>query len=184
MSSQQINSRLLVEKISHGYKRVCTFLAVPAALTVAVMMLSITLDATSRYVLNRSIPGVFELNEVLLVICIYMSLAWTQIEKGHIRVTVLLMHLPDKVVAFLDIIAGLVAFCFILALACMSAVGALESIRIMEFRWGSVQMPIWWAKSLVPIGCFMLNFQLLIDIWKDIERLRGRLSFETITISD
>lgn len=173
-----------MEKISLGYKKVCMALALPAALTVAVMMLSTTLDATSRYLLNNPIPGVFELNEVLLVVFVFMSLAWTQIERGHIRVTVLIMHLPARVVALLDIIAAIVAFCFVLALASMSTVGALESIRIWEFRWGSVQMPIWWAKSLVPIGCFMLNFQLLIDMWKDIERLRGRLPFESITISE
>lgn len=51
----------------------------------------------------------------------------------------------------------------------------MESFQVREFRWGSVQMPIWWAKALVPIGCWMMNLQLIIDIWRDVQVLRGRL---------
>lgn len=173
-----------MEKVGRGYHSLCLVLAVPAALSVAVMMLSTTLDATARYVLNSPIPGVFELNEVLIVVCVFMSLAWTQMERGHIRVTVLLMHLSGRTVAVFDLISAVVAFFFVLALGYMGTIGALESIRIWEFRWGSVQMPIWWAKSLVPVGCFMLNLQLLLDIWMDVERLRGRLPFETVKIEE
>lgn len=146
-----------------------------AAITIALMMLSTTLDATARYVLNNPIPGVFELNEVLLVICVYMGMAWTQIEKGHIRVTAFLMRVSDKTSAKFNILAWAATFIFLSILAHQSAIGAWEAFQIREFRWGSVQMPIWWAKALVPIGCWMMNIQLIFDIWKEIEFIRGRL---------
>ncbi|WP_319406128.1 TRAP transporter small permease [uncultured Desulfosarcina sp.] len=146
-----------------------------AAFTIALMILSTTMDATARYVLNSPIPGVFELNEVLLVVCVYMGLAWTQIERGHIRVTAFLMRFSDETEVKFVILAWVVTFIFIFILAYQSAIGAWESFQIREFRWGSVQMPIWWAKALVPIGCWMMNIQLIFDIWKDIEFLRGRL---------
>lgn len=167
--------RLLVERLADRYKVFCTYAAVLAAFTIALMILSTTMDATARYVLNSPIPGVFELNEVLLVICVYMGLAWTQIERGHIRVTAFLMRLSDETEVKFVILAWVVTFIFIFILAYQSAIGAWESFLIREFRWGSVQMPIWWAKALVPIGCWMMNIQLIFDIWKDIEFLRGRL---------
>jgi len=167
--------RLLVERLADRYKVFCTYAAVLAAFTIALMILSTTMDATARYLLNSPIPGVFELNEVLLVICVYLGLAWTQIERGHIRVTAFLMRLSDETEVKFIILAWVVTFIFIFILAYQSAIGAWEAFQIREFRWGSVQMPIWWAKALVPIGCWMMNIQLIFDIWKDIEFLRGRL---------
>jgi len=169
------SSQLLVEKIADTYKIFCTVMGAIAGSTIAIMMLSTTADATARYVINNPIPGVFELNEVILVICVYMGLAWTQIERGHIRVTAFLMRVSHRTEAMMNILAWTVTFVFIFIIGYQSAVGAIESFHIREFRWGSVQMPIWWAKALVPIGCWMMGFQLLIDIWKDIEVLRGRL---------
>lgn len=171
----QSSQRLLVEKIADKYGLVCTATAVAAAVTIALMMLSTTFDATARYVLNSPIPGVFELNEVLLVICVYMGLAWTQIERGHIRVTAFLMRVSEKTEVKFNILAWAVTFVFLFVVGYQSAIGAWESFQIREFRWGSVQMPIWWAKGLVPIGCWMMCVQLLLDIWKDVEYLRGRL---------
>jgi TRAP-type C4-dicarboxylate transport system permease small subunit len=171
----QAPSRLLVEKIADKYTMFCTASAVVAAVTIALMMLSTTLDATARYVLNNPVPGVFELNEVLLVICVFMGMAWTQIERGHIRVTAFLMRTTDRTGALFNILAWVVTFVFLLILAHQSAIGAWESFQIREFRWGSVQMPIWWAKALVPLGCWMMGLQLVIDVWKEIEFLRGRL---------
>ncbi len=167
--------RILVERLADRYTVFCTFTAVLAAITIALMILSTTMDATARYLINSPIPGIFELNEVLLVICVYMGMAWTQIERGHIRVTAFLMRVSEETEVKLNIFAWVVTFIFLFILAYQSAIGAWESFQIREFRWGSVQMPIWWAKALVPIGCWMMNIQLIFDIWKDIEFLRGRL---------
>jgi TRAP-type C4-dicarboxylate transport system permease small subunit len=59
-----------------------------------------------------------------------------------------------------------------------SAREALRSYEINEFRWGSVQMQIWWAKGLVPLGCFLGCLQLLVDIWTDVRRLKGELPLD------
>jgi TRAP-type mannitol/chloroaromatic compound transport system permease small subunit len=170
------HDRLMVERLADGYTVFCTITGVVAAVTIALMMVSTTLDASARYVLNNPIPGVFELNEVLLVICVYMGLAWTQIERGHIRVTAFLRNLTPRTEAGFNILAWAVTFIFISILAYQSAIGAWESFQIREFRWGSVQMPIWWAKALVPMGCLMMDLQLIIDIWEEVEIIRGRLS--------
>lgn len=113
MSASQ---KLLVERIADTYRLFCTVMAALAAATIAIMMLSTTADATARYVLNNPIPGVFELNEVLLVICFYMGLAWTQIERGHIRVTAFLYRGSERTRIKMDILAWIVTFVFVFLL--------------------------------------------------------------------
>ncbi len=169
------SEKRLVEILSEKYRKFCIWMASISGAAIAVMMLSTTLDSTSRYLLNRPIKGVFELNEIVLVICVFMGVAWTQIERGHIRVTALLEILSARGTCILNLIAWTVSFIFVFILGYQTAVGAWESYLIREFRWGSVQMPIWWVKCLIPIGCWMLNIQLLLDMWKEIEHLSGRL---------
>lgn len=166
---------ILVNRVQKIYKKICIVPAVIAAITIAIMMLSTVLDATSRYLLNRPLPGVFELNEVILVVCVYMSIAWTQMERGHIRVTAFILRFSEKNKAKLNMVSWFITFLFVFIVGIESFIAAKESFLAREFRWGSVQMPIWWAKMLVPIGLSMLGIQLLIDIWKEIEFIKGRI---------
>jgi len=172
------NQEPLVARVAKGYRLFCAVMGVLAAVTIAVMILSTTTDTLSRYLFNYPLSGVFELNEALLVICVYMGLAWTQYKRGHIRVTVLLQRMTNRSLVAMNLLAWSVCLVFVFLVAWQSTIGAWESIRMWEFRWGSVQMPIWWIKSLIPLGCYMLGFQLIIDIWSEVERLRGRLPFE------
>lgn len=173
----------LVMTIARLYKYFCSTVAIIAGATIFIMMFSTTTDTTLRFTLNFPIPGVFELNEVLLVVCVYLGLAWTQIERGHIRVVLILGRLSRKWAVALDMVCWIGCFVFLALLGLQSGKEALSSYQIKEFRWGSVQMPIWWAKALVPIGCWMTCIQLLIDIWEDIARLLGRLPLELAGIS-
>ncbi len=166
-------NKSLIEKLAQRYKIFCSSMAIISGVTILVMIVSTTLDTTSRYLFNSPIAGVFELNEVILVVCVYMGLAWTQIERGHIRVEFLLVRVSSKTEHVLNILAWMTTFFFVSVLFWQTTKGAIDSIRIWEFRWGSIQMPIWWAKSLVPIGCLMFSIQLLFDIALEIKELRG-----------
>lgn len=170
---EQIKSKPLIEKLAQKYKLFCSSMAIISGIAILIMILSTTLDTTSRYLFNTPIAGVFELNEVLLVICVYMGLAWTQIERGHIRVEAILVRVSSKTRHILNILAWVTTFLFMSILCWQTTKGAIYSIQIWEFRWGSIQMPIWWAKSLVPLGCLMLCIQLLLDIILEIKELCG-----------
>jgi len=163
----------LVERIENKYRILSTALSSLSAITIALMMLSTTIDATARYVLNNPLPGIFELNEVLLVICVYMGITWTQMERGHIRVEIIVSRVSTKTRHSLNILSWVVALIFVAILCHQTFLGFQDSFRIREFRWGSIQMPIWWAKGLVPLGCLMLMAQLVLDIWKEIMSLLG-----------
>lgn len=170
----------LVEKIENKYRVFSTALSSLSAITIAIMMLSTTIDATARYVLNKPLPGIFELNEVLLVICVYMGITWTQMERGHIRVEVIISRVSRNTRHILNILSWAVALIFVAILCYQTFQGFQDSFRIREFRWGSVQMPIWWAKGLVPLGCLMLMAQLVLDIWKEIMALSGFKKIEIL----
>jgi len=158
---------------SRWFRKICVFFSGIAVASMAIMILSTTIDTTLRYSINRPIAGVFELNEVLLVVLVYLGITWTQMERGHTRVVLVMRKLPIRRAIKLDMICWILCFLFLAILGLQSGKEAWRSFSINEFRWGSVQMPIWWAKSLVPIGCWLTCIQLFVDVWVDFGRLRG-----------
>jgi len=170
--------KALVLRVSGFYRLFVTGLAVISCLTIAIMMFSTTIDTVLRYLFNSPIPGIFELNEVILVVCVFMGVAWCQVERGHIRVTVGLVRLSPRKAVILDTMVWIVALAFVLILAQQTWHDAVYAYSIKMFRWGKVQMPIWWARALVPIGLWLLAIQLILDIWTDICRLIGLLPTE------
>jgi len=160
-------------RFAHWYLKVSMAFTAVAAVSLAIMIISTAADTILRYGINYPIPGVFELNEVLLVVVVFFGITWTQSERGHTRVVILMRRIPIRWAIRLDIICWILCFLFLAILGLQSGKEALSSFRINEFRWGSVQMPIWWAKACVPLGCWLTCIQLLIDIWVDIVRLRG-----------
>jgi len=173
-----VQKRPFVLTFCEYYKRFLVGFAWVGCLSIAVMMFSTTIDTIMRYFFNLPIAGVFELNEVILVVCVFLGVAWCQLERGHIRVTILLIRLPPKTTVIVDTIVWSVALAFVMILAIQTWNDAVYAYSIKLFRWGRIQMPIWWARALVPIGLWALCIQLILDIWTNICRLMGQLPLE------
>lgn len=165
-------------RFANWYKKICLVFAIISAASMAIMILSTTIDTTIRFTINFPLPGVFELNEVLLVVVVYLGITWTQMERGHTRVVLVMRKLPIRLAIKLDIVCWILCFLFLGILGLQSGKEALRAYQINEFRWGSVQMPIWWAKALIPLGCWLTCLQFIIDIGVDIGRLKGRFPLE------
>jgi TRAP-type C4-dicarboxylate transport system permease small subunit len=167
-----------MEILSRWLKKINLTFGFIAGAAIAMMMISTTLDTTVRYAFNYPLPGVFELNEVLLVIAVFLIVSWTQEARGHTRVVLGMRRLSMRNAVKLDIVCWVLCFLFLAIMGWQSALEALRSYEINEFRWGSVQMQIWWAKALVPLGCWLACLQLVIDIWVNLCRLRGTLPLD------
>ncbi|MBN1828714.1 MAG: TRAP transporter small permease [Deltaproteobacteria bacterium] len=173
-----------MESFSRSFQKMCGFFALISAAAMALMIVSTTLDTTIRYTLNFPIPGVFELSEVLMVIIVFLGITWTQAERGHTRITMIIAKLPIRRAVQLDMFCWAICLVFLAILGLQTGKEALKSYQLAEFRWGSVQMPIWWAKALVPLGCWLTCIQLVIDIWVDLGRLRGKFPLDLPDIRD
>jgi TRAP-type C4-dicarboxylate transport system permease small subunit len=167
-----------MEKFASWLHKISVIFGFVAAAAIALMMISTTADTISRYVFNNPIAGVFEFNEVLLVIAVFLIVAWTQEARGHTRVILIMRRFSLRNAIKLDMVCWVLCFIFLAVMGWQSAREALRSYEINEFRWGSVQMQIWWAKGLVPLGCWLGCLQLLVDIWTDVRRLKGELPLD------
>lgn len=131
-------------------------------MTFAVMLL-VVVNALLRYLLNSPVAGTLELTESALPIIIFLSLALTQYEGGHIRVVLLTQHLRPGPQTALRVIAMLLGAGLFAWAAWAGWIMAAKSLAMGELERGSIRFPIWPIKFAVFFGLLLLSVQFLID---------------------
>lgn len=69
-------------------------------------MFFVTYSVILRYIVKKPLLGSVEIIEVAMSAMVFASLAWTQTEKGHIHITMLLHVLPRKLAFLLYAVCG------------------------------------------------------------------------------
>ena len=66
-----------------------------SALTVGIMSVPIFLDVLSRFFLSKSVSGVIECEEFMMVVIVFLALGLVQFQKEHVQIDLLLTRLPQ-----------------------------------------------------------------------------------------
>lgn len=142
--------------------RLASITGVVAAAALLFMMVSTAMDATSRSLFNFPLPGVYEFSEISMAIIVYLGLLWTQYDRKHIRVSLISENRKQRMKSALESIGWLLAALFLLVITIPTIEGAYSSFLDKEFRWGIMQMPIWWVKIIVAFGLFLALIQMIL----------------------
>lgn len=91
-----------------GLQGVSRIMAIIAAIVLAIMMLLTVADVIGRYFFNSPIKGTWEVIGLLLVCAGTWGLAYCQVKKSHIKVTVFMQRSSRRVQAIIRSVAYLV----------------------------------------------------------------------------
>ena len=133
-----------------------------------IMVIITILDVLSRHLLHRPVPGVIELNEVLMVGIVFLGLGMAQKEKAHIRAELFVSRLPPKLRRLFDLLALIFSACFWVMLLTQAVPRAWGSYLTGEYREGLIKFPIWPARWALAIGILILCLQLVRDFYRTI----------------
>lgn len=173
----------LVIKVQHWYRYVLLALAIVAMGAIALMSFSTSADIIKRWIMIWPFPGVHQLNETLMVVMVFLGIGWSQLHRRHIRVSFIISRMSDRRTVIMDIIACLFCLVCIFFLGWKTLQEGLYSVSILEFSgMGNVRFPVYWARMLIPLGALIFAGQLIIDIWTNFTRLRGKLPLEIADI--
>jgi TRAP-type C4-dicarboxylate transport system permease small subunit len=125
------------------------------------LMLLVTAEIIARHVLGSPIPGQVETATLSLVLILYLGLAYTQLERGHIRVELLVSRVKGKKRELLE---AFVLFLSLIVSALMlwgTAGQARISVLGREFV---TSFPVWPGRCAITFGFALLSFTLVIQI--------------------
>ena len=141
-----------------------------AAVACAVMLFLVVINAISRFIW-ASIPGTLEIVESLMGIVAVMMLAYTQSEKGHIGVELVLHQLPGRVQKVMNSITLLLALIFAIFLAEENWKMGLDAWKIRDFATTYPHVPLYPGKLVVSVGISLLCLQIIVDWLKSIKQI-------------
>lgn len=134
------------------------------------MMLLTTGEVIGRAVWSKPIPGSMELSSYMLAIFVLLGIAYTQQVKGHVRVSMLISRLPERVQAALEVLTTLLSLCIVAIVAWQGWVLAMEEKAVSDM----LRIPQAPFKFLVFIAGISLCIELLVDLAGAAKKLAGR----------
>ncbi|WP_229803135.1 TRAP transporter small permease [Litchfieldella qijiaojingensis] len=114
--------------------------------------------------IGLAIPGLAEISGFLLVGATFLGLAYTFVNGGHIRVTLLIGHLPARVRAFVELWCLSIALFLSLYLAWYVIWLVADSIAFNETSYGLLSIPLWIPQSIMLLGILLFCLALL-EAW-------------------
>lgn len=137
------------------------------------MLLLVIGDILGIKLLAQPVPGGIEIVAFLGVVIIGFAIAWTQVLHGHIQVDIILMKLPPRVKAGVEIIISILGIVFFAILAwktwdygnVMLSTGEVSMTKRIPFY------PFIWALA----ACYLVTvLVLIVEFFKAILKVGNR----------
>ena len=145
--------------------RAVNWLARAGAVALAVMAAITFVDVVGRELIDRPLPAKRELTEILMVGLVYMGMGLTTWLRGHIRVDIVFLLMPQRMRALFDSATYLIATIFIALMGWQ-----LFERMLTKFEKGDItelwEIP-WWPVALVATICTMVMALALLAQWVD-----------------
>ena len=134
-------------------------------------------NASVRYAFDTSSNAWLELQWYLYSAVFLLCAGYTLLHNEHVRIDVIIGHLPPKLRAWIDLLGGLF---FLLPMAIIITVLAwpvvVESYVRNEYSADAGGLLRWPVKILIPIGFLLLVLQGVSEIIKRIGFLAGSIA--------
>jgi TRAP-type C4-dicarboxylate transport system permease small subunit len=165
-----------MQKLLKGYEAVSTYTAMMA---IFVMMCLTFADTSGRYIFKRPITGAVEFTQsYLMVAAVFLSMGYAYRKDAFIRVTIFLDHLPRRakiVVNYVNYFVQVVSILYGVALVIATTYQALRIFATGMVICTTVQLPLWPAYLIIPIGLFLMSLLMLLDLFRQIKEGKSPL---------
>ena len=150
----------IIEKTVHLIARWLNWMA---ALAIVAVMIIVCVNVLARSLLGIPLKGTVDIVSLLGVLVIAGAIAYTQVLKGHIRITLFIDMLPDPariILAILVDLIGVIMFSIISWQTILFAIGTYEIGELSEV----LKLPVSPFAFVVSAGCISITLVLLVDL--------------------
>ena len=157
--------------LSEKAQRLAVVMVLLGSVGMMVSMFICVADVTGTNFFGWPVDGTLEITESTMVLIVFGALAYTQEQRGHIRVELLHGFMSPRVKSFMDVVTHLLAFVFFALLGWQSVSELTYSWEMREATMGSIRFPLYPARLLLTIGTVLLVVQLALDVISDAGRM-------------
>lgn len=135
-----------------------------AGLSTFLMMVIGAADVLSTYLLNQPVPAALEMTESLMVVVVFMALAYTQSRRQHIAVELLYRRFPRSIQRGVTVLAGVLGAVIFGLVAWQGWLLFWQSWVIREYASGIVLFPVYPSKACFALGASLMTIQVVREV--------------------
>ena len=156
-----------IEKFSYPTSRIVNIVG---AIVLAIMMFLVAADVTLRYAFNLPIRGSVELVELMMIVVVFLAVAYTASQKGHVSIELVVSRFPQRVQAVLDVFTSILSLGFIVLIIWRSMARGY-TMWVDDHVTIVLAIPISPFLYIIAFGCVLLAIVLLANILESISRV-------------
>ena len=131
------------------------------------MMFLTTAEVIGRALWSKPVPGSMELSGYMLAVFILLGVAYTHQVKGHVRVSMVVSRLPERLRTVVEAFTTLLTLCIVAVIAWQGWVVAVEERAVSDM----LRIPQAPFRFLVFVAGFFLGLELLLDLVDGVKKL-------------
>ena len=161
----------ILRAIVSGYTKVEKGASITAAWVILFLMFLTSADVIGRHFFGKPIQTVYEISQNLLLVIVYLSIAYVASIRGHPKVDIVTSWLPWRGQLAIDIFGYVAGLTIMGIVTWQTGIRAWTSWVVQDYSMGLIDLPLWPGKFILPIGIGMLCIRLIIIIVEDISYL-------------
>lgn len=142
---------------------------VVAAVGILAMTLIVTGDVSARFLAGAGTKWTLEYTGYLLVMVVFLGLAYTLKQRGHIRILFLVDRLPKKVQGWLGVVTSFIFLGFCAFLCHLTWNATWTSFTLGTTSRTGVDVLVWPYQLFMPMGLGLISILLIGNIYSQIK---------------
>lgn len=159
---------MFIEKINHGFLKIEEIQLFCSWITTIFVTIMIVLDIFLRFFFNRPLPASWEISEVVMPYIVIFGFAYALTKNFHVRVSLVIDHLPWKIKYALGSLANITSFIICMIITYWSWLRFWESFQIKEEILAAISIPWWLGKLAMPIAFGTFGVRYFINFILDL----------------
>lgn len=139
------------------------------AAVLLIMPLPVFVDVIARLTFKGAIPGCLEIEEFMLLLIVFLGIAFIQIDEGHIRIEFLVSRFPKWVQNILDSFNYLICTSLFALMSYQLIIQGILKIRdsIVSYE---LEIPIYIFWFVAALGALLLAIVVLLQFLRALQR--------------
>jgi len=155
------------------YKAIWTTGLIGAGLSLMALTLITTYSVVMRYIFGKPQAWPNEICEYLLLVSVFMGLAFVQHEKRHTRIDLITARLHPQVQKSLEMVTTALFLVYTLVLFRESWRLAWRSFRLGWVSMTLLEVPLFLPQAVIPLGTGALAAVLVFQMMEDVRSMHG-----------
>lgn len=158
--------------VERGYGVFNRLIVYIASIMLCAMAWMIMFDVAMRFLFNAPLPASVEISQLISPWVIFLPFAYTLAVGGHVQVTLVTMHLPERWRIVCEIFTYIVDLVFFAIICYYSWIEFAHSYNINEIMLAAIMLPWWSGKLAMPVGTFLIGLQCILHVLSTIRKIR------------